>query len=79
MCAVCGKTLDVMQSEISHRIPQGKKFGYLQKYGPEVIHHRLNLVLAHHDCNSAVSISNHPLACEKLAAEIIAERIGRIG
>lgn len=72
-CSACGAPLAVQEAELAHRIPQRKYL--LAKYGPEVIHHRLNMALTHHGaCNDAVSIGGQPLACEKLAAEIREER-----
>ena len=43
----------------------------MKQYGPRVIHHPLNLVLTHRGaCNDAVSISNHPVEVDRLAARI---------
>lgn len=67
-CPVCGEPVGVAD-ELAHRIPQRR--WCLAKYGPTIIHHPDNLVLTHAgSCNSAVSISNHPVECERLANEI---------
>ena len=69
LCASCGEPLVVQEAELAHRIPQ-RKF-LLAKYGPKIIHHRLNVVLTHHGkCNDAVSLGNNPVEWERLAGEI---------
>jgi len=69
ICPACGEFLAVQEAELAHRIPQRKY--YLKQYGPRVIHHPLNLVLTHRGaCNDAVSISNHPVEVDRLAARI---------
>jgi hypothetical protein len=68
-CPVCGEYVDVATGELAHRIPQRR--WCLARWGAKVIHHSRNLVLTHPGrCNDAVSISNHPLECERLAREI---------
>jgi len=64
-CPVCHKYVDVETGELAHKIPQNK--WCLAKWGPKVLHHPLNMDLVHHECNDAVSISNHPLAMDRLA------------
>ena len=54
-CATCGKPL-VIPFDLSHKIPKGKV--NLKKYGPEVIHHRLNVACTcPGSCNDAVMIN----------------------
>ncbi len=72
LCLVCGKPLRIENAELAHRIPQRR--WCFAKWGPAVIHHARNLVLTHRGaCNDAVSLGNHPVAMERLAAEIEAE------
>jgi hypothetical protein len=69
VCPMCGEPVTVDGGELAHRIPQRK--WCIAKYGPRIIHHRDNLVLTHTgSCNSAVSIGNHPVECERLAQSI---------
>ncbi len=68
MCPVCRNPVDATVGQLSHRIPQ--RHWCLAKWGSKVIHHRLNLVLTHPECNDAVSISNHTLEMMELADKI---------
>ncbi len=62
----------------AHRIPQTKK--NLKTYGTAVIHHPKNLVpVCGLECNSAASISNHPLKIDRLLKEIFTELALRTG
>ena len=73
LCASCGEPLVVQEAELAHRIPQRKYL--LKMYGPEVIHHRMNVALTHHGiCNDKMSLGNHPVAMELLAEKIRKER-----
>jgi len=65
VCEICGKPA----TQLAHRIPQTKTM--LRLYGPEVIHHDLNLAavcgLKH---NAAVSIKNRPVRIVALVQQI---------
>jgi len=75
-CAACGEPVAVQEAELAHKIPQRKYL--LKMYGPEVIHHRLNVCLTHHGaCNDKMSIGGNPVAMDKLANEIREERSKR--
>jgi 5-methylcytosine-specific restriction endonuclease McrA len=65
-CEVCGSPLYNKKVEMAHVIPKRKS--YLKKYGPEVIHHILNLKLVDSEnCNNAVNIGyKSALVNEKL-------------
>jgi len=68
-CPVCGNPMDAPQ--MAHRIPKHKK--YLRRYGPAVIHNRLNMVaVCSLACNSAVLIdpATHPIEAGELAKTI---------
>lgn len=68
-CETCGKRLLYTESQLAHRIPKSKM--YLKKYGKEIIHHTKNLALVCGlECNSAVNISNNPMAVVELVKEI---------
>ena len=56
-CAYCGKLLTVGDPlELAHILPQRKWI--VAKYGPDIIHHHLNMKLTHPGiCNSGVQIS----------------------
>ena len=72
-CATCGIPLSVPECELAHRIPQRK--WCIAKWGPGVIHHRMNVALTHHGaCNDKVSIGNQPVKMDALAEEIRKER-----
>lgn len=67
-CFVCGKGFSFNNlPQISHRIPKYKR--YIDKYGAEVIHHRLNLRACCDVCNVKVSIN--PCSQPIKAAELI--------
>ena len=73
LCASCGEPLNISEAELAHRIPQRR--WCLAKYGPEVIHHRMNVALTHHGaCNDKMSLGNHPVAMDALAEKIRRER-----
>ena len=78
-CEICGKNISYNEAQLAHRISKGKV--NLKKYGPEVIHHRKNLVLTCSDkmgrCNDSVNIGNNPMAVKKLVEEIKGELNGR--
>lgn len=64
-CEVCGKPA----TQLGHRLPQTRH--NLTIYGEKVIHHTRNMAhVCDLKCNSAVSISNHPLAQARLLAAI---------
>ena len=70
-CEHCGELMFYEQSQYAHRISKSK--ANLKKYGPEIIHHDLNLKLVCSlKCNSAVLLSpaTHPVEAEKLVNEI---------
>lgn len=73
ICPGCGAPVSVTEGELAHRIPQRK--WCIAKWGPEVIHHRLNVCLTHHgECNDRMSLGNHPIEMEKIA-EIIRKEL----
>lgn len=59
----CDRMLDLRRwprPQIAHLLPQDKAM--MRKYGPDVIHHPLNLRLVCGEwCNAAVSKRNHPV------------------
>jgi hypothetical protein len=65
LCEICGAPA----VQLAHRIPQTKTM--LRLYGPEVIHHDLNLAavcsLKH---NAAVNIQNRPVRIVALVQQI---------
>lgn len=56
-CEVCGRPiLDLGTPQLGHRIAQSK--ANMRKYGPEIIHHPLNMAATCSlDCNGRVAIS----------------------
>lgn len=64
-CEICGKPA----KQLAHRIPQTKMM--MRLYGPDVIHHDLNLAavcgLKH---NAAVNIRNRPVRIVALVQQI---------
>ena len=71
-CIGCKAYLrDPYFTHLSHRIPQRK--WALKKWGEEIIHHELNMILTcpNDRCNSAVQISPHK-------TELVNEHIARI-
>lgn len=55
-CEVCGKLMSLADCQLAHRIPKTKY--NLRTYGPEVIHHELNLAcVCSLRCNSAVLLN----------------------
>ena len=72
-CQVCGKHLEFYNCELAHRIPKHKK--YLKKYGPEIIHHPLNMRITCSKCNSRVLIdpATNPIEAEHLIKKIKAD------
>ena len=70
-CEVCDKFMTYANAQISHRIPQHKK--YIKKYGKSVIHHPLNWALTCSlKCNGAVLMdpATHPSEAEVLVVKI---------
>lgn len=73
LCEVCGKSVLAGHAQMAHRIPQK----FLERYGKAVTHHPRNLVLVDCSrCNDSVSLSEHPLEMDELAASIEAELNG---
>ena len=71
-CEVCGNDLRNGTPQLAHRIIKSKH--NLKKYGPQVIHHRLNLVPVESlKCNAKVNIENKPMQKKRLLAEIYAD------
>lgn len=69
ICEVCGKWVQLEESQLAHKIPQTK--GNLEKYGKEVIHNPLNISLTCSlRCNASVNIQGNPIAKEILATAI---------
>ena len=72
-CHHCGGSVYAHGSpQVAHRIPATK--GNLAKYGPDIIHHPLNLLscCSIGICNDSALIGNNPIAQEALIDEIIA-------
>lgn len=69
-CFNCGKHLRLSESQLAHRIPKAKR--YLEAYGAEVIHHRLNMKLSCADCNSYALLdpATHPVETAELIEQI---------
>ena len=71
LCATCGDPLGPV-FDLAHRIP---KHGWMvKKYGPKVIHHRINLRATHSGrCNDAVMVSpaSRPVEAQKIIDEIM--------
>ena len=71
-CEVCGKPLTINTAQLAHRLSK-TKFN-LEKYGEEVIHHPLNLVVTCSDrfgrCNDSVNIGNRPAEVKILIEKI---------
>ncbi len=70
-CENCGKPMQFDKAQISHKIPQYKR--YLKKWGEEVIHHPLNLaVVCSLKCNSAVLLdpATRPIEAQELIRRI---------
>jgi 5-methylcytosine-specific restriction endonuclease McrA len=73
-CHHCGGSIYAHGSpQVAHRIPATK--ANLAKYGPEVIHHSLNLLscCSIGICNDSALIGNNPIEHERLIDEIIAK------
>ena len=64
LCDVCNKHCGELPV-LAHRIPKG----YVDMYGPEIIHHRYNMALVWSEkCNSAALLnpSTHPIEAQAL-------------
>jgi hypothetical protein len=84
-CVVCYK--HALDGQLAHLIPQGKygkavirrvlrKHGWPDTWWRRVMHSPMNMRLTCSlECNSAVSISNHPLEMEALVVEIVEKEI----
>ena len=69
LCFFCGQPVSITQMELAHRISQSKT--NLKLWGPEVIHHRMNLRGTHPGrCNSRVSLSPDSMDGDKLVYDI---------
>lgn len=69
-CQHCGGFINARgTAQLAHVIPQ--TVANLRKYGPEVIHHPLNMKsVCSLRCNSAVLIGDNPVARDALVTEI---------
>lgn len=65
-CYFCGRDLNTCHYQLAHRIPQ-KKWA-VKKYGKEIIHHRLNMVLTCAPCNYKAAVGG--IEIDFLANEI---------
>lgn len=67
-CSVCGRKMEYCEAQLAHRIPKG----YVDMFGPEIIHHELNTPLTCPECNSSVllSFAANPIEAAKLIEEI---------
>lgn len=71
-CQTCGKSIYTYGTpQAAHRIAKTKP--NLKKYGPEIIHHPLNLVsvCSSDYCNSFWNIGHNPVETEKLVDKIL--------
>lgn len=71
-CQTCGKSIYTYGSaQAAHRISKSK--ANLKKYGPEIIHHPLNLVsvCSIGRCNDFWNIGNSPMEIEALVDKIL--------
>lgn len=72
ICQSCGKSIYVHGTpQVAHRICKSKV--HLKKYGPEIIHHSLNMVsvCSIGKCNDKWNVGNNPVEREKLIDEIL--------
>jgi len=69
-CFRCKRHLSLNEAQLAHRIPKAKR--YLKKYGPEIIHHPLNMRISCADCNSYALIdpATHPIEANELIDKI---------
>lgn len=69
-CFECGRHLRLSEAQLAHRIPKHKK--YLKKYGPDVIHHELNMRISCSGCNSVALLdpATHPVEVAELVDRI---------
>ena len=69
-CFKCKKHLRLSEAQLAHKIP--KKKMYLQKYGPEIIHHPLNMEVSCADCNSyaLVDPAANPIEAQEIVDKI---------
>jgi len=74
-CVVCGRSLSREVPQLAHRI--AKTRFRLESYGPEVLHHSLNLVpVCSLKCNSACNIGNRPKEVIALVQRIVRVNTG---
>ena len=64
-CHYCGKPAPL---QLAHRIPQTKR--NLKKYGPEVIHHPLNLITTCDECNDKALVGQNWAEEQSIVEEI---------
>jgi hypothetical protein len=78
-CCVCGLPLAIQgTAQLAHRVAKTKS--RLEKYGPSVINHALNLVpVCGLRCNDRVNIGNQTLVAHALLDRIIRVTTGREG
>jgi 5-methylcytosine-specific restriction endonuclease McrA len=73
-CQTCKESIYIHGTpQAAHRISKSKM--NLKKYGPEIIHHPLNMVsvCSIGYCNDHWNIGNSPIEIEKLVDEILAD------
>jgi hypothetical protein len=71
-CQTCGKSIYTYGTpQAAHKICKSKV--NIKKYGPEIIHHPLNLVsvCSIGKCNDHWNIGNNPVETEKLVDKIL--------
>ncbi len=69
ICPVCNRGFDHWgKVQAAHKIIKSKV--NLKKYGPEIIHHRLNLVCTHDVCNSSVIVNPETQTGKDLITQI---------
>lgn len=69
-CPICLLPLNG-SGELAHRIPQRK--WCIKHFGADVIHHPMNMMLTHPQCNAGAQINPESLWAKSFAATIKAE------
>lgn len=69
-CPICRLPLNG-GGELANRIPQRR--WCIKRFGADVIHHPMNMMLTHSQCNSGAQINPESLWAQSLAATIKSE------
>lgn len=68
-CEACGRQTPLTAGQLAHRVPQTER--YLKLYGPERIHHPLNLAwTCSLECNGRMDLRHRPLQLRDKLMEI---------